>query len=76
MKNISQTYHKQKKNNALKNGIFFTVLALIFLFCSTWILPRVFAFRFDSLGSFLSQINPIEILTPENEEMNLLILGR
>ncbi len=39
-------------------------------------LPRVFAFRFDSLGSFLSQINPIEVLTPENEELNVLVLGR
>lgn len=74
IKNISKTYHKQKKSNALKNGIFFSVFFLILLSTAAWALPRVLSFQFDSVGSFFSQINPVEVLSPEDKEMNVLIL--
>ncbi|MEI6711944.1 MAG: hypothetical protein WCK88_07420 [bacterium] len=74
IKNISKTYHKQKKGNALKNGIFFSIFFLILLSTAAWALPRVLSLQFNSVGSFFSQINPVEVLAPENKEMNVLIL--
>ncbi len=74
VKNISHTYHKQKKSNTAKNVIFFTIFFLFLLSVAAWALPRVLAFQFDSVSSFFSQMNPVEVLTPENKEMNVLIL--
>ncbi len=75
VKNISHTYHKQKKNNAVKNTAFFTLFFFVLLSTAAWALPKVFSFQFDSVGSFFSQMNPSEVLSPENKEMNVLILG-
>lgn len=51
------------------------VLFAFLLTSAAWALPRVLAFRFDSWGSLISQLNPVEILTPDNSEMNVLVLG-
>lgn len=51
------------------------VLFVFLLTSAAWALPRVLAFRFDSWGSLISQLNPGEILTPENTELNALVLG-
>ena len=75
VKNISHTYHKQKKSNTLKNTVFFTVVFFVLLSTAAWALPRVLSFQFDSVWSFFSQINPAEVLSPENKEINLLVLG-
>jgi len=74
IKNISHSYHKQKKSNTVKNTIFFTVLSLFLLSTAAWALPRVLSLQLDSVSSFFSEINPIEVLAPENNEMNVLIL--
>lgn len=74
IKNISYTYHKQKKSNTVKNTVFFTIFSLLLLSTAAWALPRVLSFQFDSVGSFFSQINPVEVLTSEDTEMNVLIL--
>lgn len=75
IKNVSNAYAKHKKNSVVKNTLFFCVLCVLLLTSVAWALPRVLSFRFDSFESFLSQLNPVEILTPENTEMNVLVLG-
>jgi len=40
-----------------------------------WGLPRILSFQFDTVGSVFSQINPAEVLSSDNKEMNVLILG-
>jgi|GEM_PF-2624544 len=74
VKNISHTYHTQKKGNTFKNTLFFGIFSLFLLSTAAWALPRVLSFQFDSLGSFFSQVNPAEVFAPENKEMNVLIL--
>lgn len=73
--NVSKTYAKHKKNSALKNSIFFIVLFVLLLTSVAWTLPRVLSFRFDSFGSLISELNPRELLVPENTELNVLALG-
>jgi hypothetical protein len=74
VKNISQKYHEHKKNNVVKNVLFFVIFFLFLLSTAAWALPRILSFQFDSVGSFFSDINPAEVLVPENKEMNVLIL--
>lgn len=74
VKNISHTYHEHKKNTVVKNTLFFVVFFLFLLFTAAWALPRILSFQFDSVGSFFSEINPADVLTTENKEMNVLIL--
>ncbi len=75
IKNVSEAYANHKKNSTVKNIIFFCVLFVLLLTSVAWALPRVLAFHFDSFGSLISQLNPVEILTPDNTEMNVLVLG-
>lgn len=75
MKKVSQSYKKEKKRSVVKNAIFFTFLFSILLLTTTWALPKVFSFQFDTIEKLLTQINPIDLLTPDNTEMNVLVLG-
>ncbi len=75
IKNVSHSYKKHKQNSIVRNTLFFTFIFLVLLSAVSWGLPRILSFRFDSVSAFFSQVNPVEIFTPENEEMNVLILG-